>query len=52
MITLVYMQLVRWESGAFIFKVATSQKETTRLIEAGYEFVLQKDGLAFLRKRK
>ncbi len=35
----------------FTSKVATSQKEVTELIEAGYEFVLQKDGLAYFRKQ-
>lgn len=50
--TLVYTHLVNWESDAFISKVATSEKEITGLIEAGFEFILQKDGLAYFRKRK
>ena len=50
--TLVYTHLVGFESDDFISKVATSQEEVTELIEGGFEFVLQKDGLAYFRKRK
>jgi integrase len=50
--TLVYTHLVNWESDEFISRVATDQKEIASLIESGYEFVLQKDGLAYFRKRK
>ncbi len=39
--TLVYTHLVSWESDAFVSKVATSQKEISDLIEAGFEFILQ-----------
>lgn len=48
--TLVYTHLVNWESDEFISKVASGQKEISELIEAGFEFVLQKDGLAYFRK--
>ena len=50
--TLVYTHLVNWESDGFVSKVAIDQKEITELIENGFEFVLQKDGLAYFRKRK
>jgi len=33
-------------------KVAKTQEEITQLLETGFEYVLQKDGLAFFRKRK
>ena len=33
-------------------KVARTQEEITQLLETGFEYVLQKDGLAFFRKRK
>jgi integrase len=33
-------------------RVASSQNEISELIEAGYEFILQKDGMAYFRKRK
>ncbi len=50
--TLVYTHLVNWESDEFISKVAASQKEITDLIETGFDFILQKDGYAYFRKRK
>jgi integrase len=50
--TIRYTHLVNWASDEFVSKVAISQKEVTELIEAGFEFVLQKDGLAYFRKRK
>jgi len=40
------------DSDQFISKVAASQDEIKKLIETGFEFVLQKDGLAYFRKRK
>jgi integrase/recombinase XerD len=33
-------------------KVAKTQEKITQLLETGFEYVLQKDGLAFFRKRK
>jgi len=33
-------------------KVAKIQEEITQLLETGFEYVLQKNGLAFFRKRK
>ena len=33
-------------------KVAKTQEEITQLLGTGFEYVLQKDGLAFFRKRK
>jgi integrase len=33
-------------------KVAKTQEEISQLLENGFEYVLQKDGLAFFRKRK
>ena len=50
--TLVYTHLLKWESDEFVSKVASNQKEITELIEAGFDFILQKDGLAYFRKRK
>ena len=50
--TLVYTHLVNWEPDGFVSKVSSNQKEVTELIEAGFEFVLQKEGLAYFRKRK
>jgi hypothetical protein len=51
--TLLYTQLVKFEEDdEFICKVARSPEEIQALIEAGFEYVLQKDGLAYFRKRK
>jgi len=50
--TLVYTHLVNWESDEFVSKVGASQKEITELIKSGFDFILQKDGLAYFRKRK
>lgn len=36
----------------FHAKVATTPEEITQLLEAGFEYVLQKDSLAYFRKRK
>jgi hypothetical protein len=36
----------------FVSKAAASEKEISELIEVGFEFVLQRDGLAYFRKRK
>lgn len=40
------------DSDQFISKIAASQNEIKKLIGTGFEFVLQKDGLAYFRKRK
>jgi integrase len=36
----------------FHVNVATTQREITQLLEAGFEYVLEKDGIAYFRKRK
>jgi len=33
-------------------KVAKTKEQITQLMEAGFEYVLQKDNLAYFRKRK
>jgi len=51
--TLIYTQLVKFEEeDEFICKVARNPKEIQELIEAGFEYVCEKDGLLFFRKRK
>ena len=42
----------RDSSEEFHTKVAKTEQEITELINAGFEYVLQKDGLAYFRKRK
>lgn len=36
----------------FHVKVAQTAEEISALLETGFEYVLQKDGLAYFRKRK
>mgnify|MGYP000220982255 CR=1 FL=1 len=50
--TLIYTQLVKFESDKYICKVAKTPKEISELIEAGFEYVCEQDGLKFFRKRK
>ena len=44
-----------YESNAddgFTTKVATTQKEILELLDVGFDYIMQKDGLAYFRKRK
>jgi len=51
--TLIYTQLVKFEEDDdFICKVAKTPEEIQERIEAGCEYVCQKDDLLFFRKRK
>src|SRR3989442_1905145 len=51
--TLRYTQLVNWENeDEFICKTAKSLPEATSLIEAGFEYVTEMDGVKLLKKRK
>jgi integrase len=54
--TLLYVNLesaiFQTENDNFHVKTACKPEEITKLLEVGFEYVCQKDGLAFLRKRK
>lgn len=54
--TLVYIDLehaiFRTKNDQFTVKVAETPQEITQLLEVGFEYVCEKDGLIFLRKRK
>ncbi|RLF99124.1 MAG: site-specific integrase [Candidatus Wolframiiraptor sp.] len=51
--TLKYTQLVKFEEEQEYFcKVAKSPKEIRKLIEAGFEYLFQRNGLVYFRKRK
>jgi hypothetical protein len=54
--TLLYVNLesaiFKTENDNFHVKTATTPKEITELLEVGFEYVCQKNGLVFLRKRK
>lgn len=41
-----------YEDDGFYTKVATSQLEILQLSDSGFDYVMQKDGLAYFRKRK
>ena len=51
--TLIYTQLLQFEKDDnYTCKVATNTKEDKELIEAGFEYVTERDGLKIYRKRK
>ena len=50
--TLIYTQLVKFESDEYICKVAKTPEEIAQLIEAGFEYVCEHNGLKFFRERK
>jgi enoyl reductase-like protein len=51
--TLKYTQLVNFENvDAYICKVAEAKGEISELIEAGFEYICEKNGLKFFRKPK
>ena len=55
--TQVYIHIERtlfrtMEPSEYHVKVATAKEEIVSLLEEGFEFVMEKDGLAYFRKRK
>jgi hypothetical protein len=54
--TLLYIQIERTiykeQSDEFTVKVAEGPEEIKSLLEVGFEYVCEKDGLMFFRKRK
>ena len=50
--TLIYTQLVTFESDEYHCKTASSVKEAAELIETGYEYVCDLDNVKLFRKRK
>ncbi len=51
--TLIYTQLLNVnEEEEYTCKVATNTKEDTELIEAGFQYVTERDGLKIYKKRK
>ena len=50
--TLRYTQLLNLHDDEWTCRVATNTKEDTQLIEAGFEYVTEKDGMRLFRKRK
>ena len=50
--TLVYTHLVHFRSDDFVCKVAKTGQEATLLIENGFEYMIEMDGVKLFRKRK
>jgi len=50
--TLVYTQLISFESDEYHSAVAKTVDDARKLIEQGFEYVLQKDDIMLFRKRK
>lgn len=47
-----YMHFLDLDSDEWICKAASNAKEATALIEAGFDYVTEIDGLKLFRKRK
>ena len=50
--TLVYTQLISFESDEFHSAVAKTVDEARKLLEDGFDYVCQKDDIMLFRKRK
>jgi hypothetical protein len=50
--TIVYIQLVNFEGDDYVAKVTKSIEEACQLVEAGFEYVTEIDGVKIFRKRK
>ena len=51
--TLIYTQLLQFERDEnYTCELAQTQKEISELIEHGFEYVTEQNGLKFFRKRK
>jgi hypothetical protein len=54
--TLLYIQLAeatfKETTDEFTVRIASKPEEITKLLEVGFEYVCEKDGLLYFRKRK
>ena len=50
--TLIYTHLVNFQDEEYHARTATTKEEALKLIEAGFEYVTEMDGLKLFRKRK
>jgi hypothetical protein len=50
--TLVYTQMVQFKTEEFCSATANTIEDAQRLIEAGFEYVTELDGVKLFRKRK
>ena len=50
--TLVYTQMVQFKTEEYLSATANTIEDAQRLIEAGFEYVTELDGIKIFRKRK
>jgi len=50
--TLLYVHLVGFKEDEWICKVAKTIEEASNLIESGFDYVTEMDGIKIFRKRK
>lgn len=50
--TLVYTQMVQFKNEEYLSVTASTIEESKRLIEAGFEYVTELNGVKLFRKRK
>jgi len=50
--TLIYTHLVEFQDDEYVTRVAKTIDEDRELIEAGYEYITERDGIKIYRKRK
>jgi len=50
--TMRYTQLISFESDEFTCKAAKNIQEATQLIEAGFDYITEMNGVKLFRKRK
>jgi len=50
--TILYTQLIDWQSDEYTSAVAQNLDEARSLVEAGFEYVTEVEGVKLFRKRK
>ena len=50
--TLIYTHLVNFQEDEYVARTATITEEALKLIEAGFEYVTEMEGMKLFRKRK
>jgi hypothetical protein len=50
--TLLYTQLINFENDEFHYATATTVQDAQKLIEAGFEYVCEFNGVKIFRRRK
>ncbi len=50
--TLIYTHLIRFADGEFVSAIAKTVDEARKLVEAGFEYVTEFEGIKIFRKRK